>query len=183
MSRIVPFLDDVADRPLRGSLDIPHRCHRPGHQNQEDPGVIHRVLGEILLGDQGLALPRGAVDDRDVAGLGKGTHAPAEAPRHPHQMGVIQLRIRAAHQLSPPVTKTARRVAHDVVGVEDDPVHAVVAALETVGIVARQLIGHGPTSSSRRPAVTDTREGSLPSLRFQLLRQEPLSPSGVSEKA
>ena len=131
--------DDAASR----TADLPHWRHRAGDQDEKHTRS-HRVGGQVGLGDQMLALPAAAVDDRDLVGLGKGADSAGEPARHAHQLGVVQLLLGAFVQAPPPHPKPARVVPQREVGVEHDAVHAVVGAGQQLVIPLAQLISHGP---------------------------------------
>jgi len=150
------LLGDVADHAAGRAANLPHRRRRAGDQDQEHPRS-HRVGGQVGLGDAVLALPAAAVDDRDAVGLGEPAHPAAEPARHPHQMGVVQLLLGVVVQAPPPHPKPARVVPQREVGVEHDPVHAVVSAGQQLAVPLAQLI-HGGRVPAARP-----RPGAAPS--------------------
>src|SRR4030095_2211955 len=77
------------------------------------------------------------------------THPTAESSRHPHQVRVVQFLLRSVVQPPPPGPKPARRVAQSKVGVQNDTVHAVVAAIEKIAVVVAEFIGiHGRYSTT-----------------------------------
>jgi hypothetical protein len=88
---------------------------------------------EVLLGDLMLAFPTLAVDHRDAMRGGRGPDPAGEPPGHPHRVRVVQLLV-VAVQPPPPRAEPARVVAQRVVGVEHDPIHAVVAAVEEIAV-------------------------------------------------
>ena len=160
----------VADhRAVRGPAHIPHHRRGPGHQDHEHSRP-HRMAAQILLRDQVLAFPRRAVEHRDGVVRGPGPDPPREPPRQAHQVSVVQHRIRlrvtTPDQLPPPGPEPARRVPHRVVGIEHDPVYAVIRAGQQARIAGREVISHpptvGPRGSSRQP---DCPEGAIPSGR------------------
>ena len=146
-----PLLDQVAQHPAGRAGDLPDRGHRARHQDQEHP-AIHPVGGQVLLGDLVLALPALAVDHRDAVRGGRRADPAGEPPGHPHQVRVVQLRI-VTVQASPPGAEPARVVTQRVVGVEHDPVHAVVAAVEQIAVARTEpIVGHlGRFPSAARP--------------------------------
>jgi hypothetical protein len=87
-----------------------------------------------------------------------------EPARHPHQVRVVHLVIAALVQPPPPAPEPARIVADGEVGVQHDPVHAVIAARQQVPVPLAEVIGHpptvGPSRASRQP---DCPEGATPS--------------------
>ncbi len=102
------------------------------------------MRGEIVFGQVVLALSTSAVDDRNSVRLGEPTHSTTEATGHAHEMGVVQLFVRAIHQPPPPLSEAASRVAEPVVRIQDDSVDAVVAPIEEIAIAAPQVVGHDP---------------------------------------
>jgi len=154
-----PFLGQVAQHPARRAGDLPDRSDRAGHQDQEHP-TLDLVGGEVLLGDLVLAFPALAVDHRDAVRGGRGPDPAGEPAGHPDQVRVVQLLVIAV-QASPPGPEPARLVAQRVVGVEHDPVHAVVAAVEQIAVgrtePVAEPVGHrGRFPSAAPPGATDS---------------------------
>ena len=141
------LLRQIPDRPVRRPLHVPDRSDRACHQNQEDAPHA-RVLAQVLLGKLMLALSGLAVDHRNPVRVRERTDATAEASRQPHQVGGVQVRIRATHQPTPPGPEAAGRRAQRVVGVEDQPIHAIVGAIEQVAVRGAEFVAHA--SSVRR---------------------------------
>ena len=108
-----------------------------------------RVGSQVLLGDAVLALACFAIDHGDPICLGVGSQATSEVACHSHQVVVVQLLVAASVQLPPPGPEAARAVAHPEVGVEDDPVHAVVDAGQQVAVPLAEVIGHPRTVDKR----------------------------------
>ncbi len=156
-------------RAVRGPAHIPDHRRGPGHQDHEHSRP-HRMGAQVFLRDQVLAFPRRAVDHRDGVSGGPGPDPPREPPRQAHQVSVVQHRVRvgvtAPDQPPPPGPEPARRVAHRVVGIQHDPVNAVIRAGQQARITPREVISHPPTvrsrGTSRQP---DCPEGAIPSGR------------------
>jgi hypothetical protein len=107
---------------------IPHR--RRGAANQDQKQALgDRRLGQIFFCQIVFALPGGTVDHRNGVGLGVAANAPAEAPGHPHQGGVLQ-RLVGPGQRPPPHAEPAGVVPHPEIGVEDDAIDAIVTAAQ-----------------------------------------------------
>ena len=121
--------------------DVPHRCNRPSHQNQEE-SAFDGVGGEELFSNVVLTLTSAAVNDRDVVGFGEAAHPTTEATGHTHQMRIVQMFVGAFHQAAPPLPKAAGRVTQRVVGVQDDAIDTVVGTLQQISIPFGQLVGH-----------------------------------------
>src|SRR5207253_7193335 len=85
-----------------------------------------------------------AVDHGNVSGFGESPQTTAEAPRHPHEVGVVEMLIRAI-QLLPPSAEATARVAHAKVGVQDKAIHTIVRAFEKVSVVLAQCVWHPVT--------------------------------------
>jgi hypothetical protein len=151
-----PLLGQVRDLPAGRAGDLPDRCDRPGDQDQEHP-PLHLVGREVLLGDLMLALPARAVDHRDALRPSKATHPSGEAPGHAHQMRVVQLLV-VTVQAPPPGPEPAGVVTQRVVGVEHDPVDAVVAAEQKSAVpLAEPVLGHlDRFPSAAPPGATDS---------------------------
>ncbi len=151
---------------------LPHGRDRARNQDQKQP-LGRRMVGQVLPGYLVLALIPAAVHHRDLVRLSESTHPTAEPAGQAHQVGVVQIVIRPT-QASPPAAETACVVAEHVVAVEHDAVHTVVAPRQQVGVLRAQRVTHWSTLPL---AGEDTR----PAPPAQLLRQEPLVLSGVSE--
>jgi hypothetical protein len=122
-------------------VHVPHLRRRAGDQDEEHPRP-DGAGSQVVLGDPVLAFPAAAVDDGNPLRPGERPHPPREPARRPHQVGVVELGLGAAVQLPPPDAEPARAVPQRVVGVQHDPVHAVVAAGQQVGVPFTQLVRH-----------------------------------------
>jgi len=145
-------------RAVRGPAHIPHHRRGPGDQDHEHSRP-HRMRAQILLRDQVLAFPRPAVDHRDGIVSGPGPDPPREPARQPHQVRVVQHRIRlgvtAPDQAPPPGPESARRAPHRVVGIQHDPVHAVIPAGQQIPVPLSEVISHLPTVKATRTSHRD----------------------------
>jgi hypothetical protein len=103
------------------------------------------VGGEILFGDFMLALSHRAIHNRDLVSLGPGAKATAESPRHTHEMRIIEALIGAVKH-APPTAKAPFADPHWEVRIQDDPIHAIVAALQKILIMLAKLIPHGASA-------------------------------------
>src|SRR5262245_57409477 len=101
---------------LARTSDLPHRCNGARDKNQKESS-LDRVVGQVILSNVMLALTPATINDWNLVSFGESTYSTAEPTGHPHQMGVVQLLIRAVHQASPPLTEATSRVAQRVVGV------------------------------------------------------------------
>ena len=160
--------------PRAGALHLPHRRRGPGHQDHEHPGP-HGVGGQVLLGDAVLALAALAVDDRDPRRLGPGPHPTGEPPRHAHQVGVVELLVAVAVQPAPPGPEPARGAERHV-GVEHDPVRAVVAAGHEVAVTGTEFVNHTATVGLASPVML----GQLPRRGHRSRASEASLGSGVA---
>ena len=160
------LLGNGADDPaIGGAAHVPHRGRGPGDQDQEHPRA-DRMRPEVLLGDQVLAFPAGAVDHRDAAGRGKGPHPPGEPARQPHQMGVVQFVVGIVVQPPPPDPEPARTVTQRVIRVQHDPVHAVIRTGQQVPVPVGELISHpADRKAQAHTASAGLPEGAIPSGR------------------
>ena len=162
-----PLLGQVAQHPAGRAGDLPHRGDRAGDQDQEHP-ALHLVGGQVLLGDLVLAFPALAVDHRDAVRTGRGADPAGEPPGHPHQVRVVQLLV-VTMQAPPPGPEPARVVAQRVVGVEHDPIHTVVAAVEKIAVALAEPVGHpGRFPSAAPPGATDSEQRLGIGLRYFL---------------
>lgn len=83
--------------------------------------------------------------------LGPGMNPATETPGHLHQVVQFQGRIRSG-QCSPPGTESAPLLATRQVAVEHDAIDAVIAALQKLLVIRRQVIGFvSPEEPPRTP--------------------------------
>ena len=107
------------------------------------------VLVSVFFSDVVLALAHRTVDDRNIVRFGIAANATAETAGQPHQVGIFEGFVRPG-QRPPPHTKAARTMPHAEVGVQNDPIHAVVAAAQQILIESAQSIGHRGTLEELR---------------------------------
>ena len=138
------LLGQVADRPSLRSLHVPGRRWGPGHQDHEHPRPQTRMVAKVLLGDEMLALPRSAVDDRHAMDFGPLTNPTGEPAGHAHEVSVVEILVAVVVPSPPPGPEPAGAVSHREVGVEHDPVDAVITAGQQVAIAIRELVTHPP---------------------------------------
>ncbi len=143
---VLGLLLQVPDDPAGGPLHLPHRCPRPRDQDQEHPRP-DAMAGQVLLCDPVLALPGLALDDRDAVRFRPGPDPPGEPARQPHQVRVVQVRVRAAVPAAPPGPESARAMAQRVVRVQHDP--------EQLPVSLSEVIGHPPTVELTRTSSQD----------------------------
>ena len=166
------LLRDVADDAAGCRAgDLPYPGRRLRGQHQEHPRA-HLVRGQVVLGDQVLALPGLAVDDRDAVRVRPRFQPAGEPAREPHQVSVVRLLIAAIVKAPPPSPEPARVMPQREVGVQHDPVHAVIGASQQIAVPLAEVIGHAPTvrisGASRQPDRSpqpDCPEGATPSGR------------------
>src|SRR5664280_1511560 len=147
---------------LTGSYDCVDRivlnaynpvCHSPGG---------FRVWWRRLYGDDA------QLDNTHLMRLA------GEPARQPHQMRVVQLCV-VPVQAPPPDAEPARAVAHRVVGIQHDPVHAVVGTGQKIPIPRTEPIGGGhETRVSSPPGFANCPEGATdvgrsPKIRIEIL--------------
>jgi len=121
-----------------GPLHIPNWGRRTSDQDQKYPGVAG-FRRKISLSDFVFPLSWLTVDHRNLMGFGIPTNTTTQPPRHSHQMGIVQLIIRT-HQSPPPGTKTACSLSHLKVGVQDNPIHAIIGGFQQALIILAKLI-------------------------------------------
>src|ERR1700733_11509708 len=106
------------------------RSLRYQDQEQSGPGFVR---GEMVLCYFVLLFAGRAVDHRDLVFLCPGTQTPAEAPRHAHQMVVVEIGIGTV-QLAPPYAQSSASLPHPKLCVQSHAVDTVVAAFEKITI-------------------------------------------------
>jgi hypothetical protein len=142
-------LFQVVDHSRPGPADLPHRRRRPRDQDQEHARA-DLMLGQVLLGDLMLALLGPAVDHRNPVRLRGCAYPPGKPAGEAHQVRVVQLLIAVLVPPPPPDPEAARRMPQREVRVEDDPVHAVIAARQQIAAPLAEEVGHPPTLGSPR---------------------------------
>src|SRR3984893_9213623 len=96
----------------------------------------------IFCGNVVIALPHRTVDDRNIVQFGIAANATAETAGQPHQVGIFEGFVRPG-QRPPPDGKPTGTMPHAEVGVQNDPIHAIVAAAQEILIQSAQPICHG----------------------------------------
>src|SRR5947209_4495599 len=109
---------------------------------------------KMLCRDIVFSLAGGTVHDRDMIRLGPGPQAPAEAPRHAHEMVVVEVGIGTA-QRTPPHPQPSAGLAHSKVRVQHYAIDTIVTAFEKIVVKGAQLVRHvrsvTATPPSRQP--------------------------------
>src|SRR5712671_1951187 len=126
--------------------DIPHRRRRSTDEDQKQ-ALGDRRLGQICFRDVVLALAHRTVDDRNVVRFGVAANAAAETAGHPHQVGIFEGFVRSG-QRPPPHPKPTGTMPHAEVGVQNDPIHAIVAAVQQILIESAKSIAHARYATS-----------------------------------
>jgi hypothetical protein len=122
--------------------DVAHR--RLGSTDQDQKQTLgDRGLGQVVFGHIMLALASHTVDDRNTMRFGIASHAPAEPAGQPHQMGVIKGVVRSSER-PPPHAEAARTMCHPEIRIQDNAIHAVVAAAQQISIKLAQSVCHAP---------------------------------------
>src|SRR5437867_6230503 len=140
MIDVRPFLlaIQIRDLILAVAFDFPYRRRRSSNQDHEHSFEI-RVLRNIGLGLFMLAFS-GLAQQKWNLVLPRIRFQPTlEPPRHPLQMRAIQCLIRT-HQCPPPATKTTGALRIFKIGIDHDPVHAVVMSLQQFLVIAREVV-------------------------------------------
>src|SRR5215813_2138781 len=108
--------------------DIPHR--RAGASDQDQKQAMRDVrLGQIFFGKLVFALPCRTVDHRDAVRSGVTAHSATKPAGQPPEVGVLERLVRSG-QRSPPQSEPTRIMPRSEIGVENDPVDAIVAAAQ-----------------------------------------------------
>src|SRR4029077_11893895 len=115
-------------------------------------------LSQIFFGELVLALPDWTVDHRNAMGFGVSTHATAEPAGQPHQVSVFERLIRSS-QRPPPHPEPAGIMAHPEIGVQNDPVDAIVAAAQQIAIESAQPVRHAGHVIGRLPSASNCPAG------------------------
>ena len=128
--------------PLQVMLtaNVPHRRRRAAHENQKQALSDSRPC-QVFLRKLVLALSNRTIHNRNALGLGPRAKATAETAGQAHQMRVVQRFVRPG-QRPPPQTKATWIMPHAKVGIQHDPVYAIVAAGQQVRIPIAQRVSH-----------------------------------------
>src|SRR5450755_2555585 len=176
MKRIVVHIG-LLPRKVIIRLYVPYRCLGSTDQDQEQ-SFGDRCLCQMRIGHVMLALPCDAVDDWNVVRSGIAAHSPAEPAGQPHQMGIVQGFVRSRER-PPPHTEATGTISHAEIGVQNDAIHAIIAAAQQLLIEHAQSVCHGsltqgdtehqrlsdmskPTRASRCPVLLAFDAGELP---------------------
>src|ERR1700736_3256121 len=79
--------------------------------------------------------------------LGVAANAAVETAGHPHQVGIFEGFVRSG-QRPPPHPKPTGTMPHAEVGVQNDPIHAIVAAVQQILIESAKSIAHARYATS-----------------------------------
>src|SRR6476620_1402622 len=120
------------------TCDLPHQGGRLGHQNEKKAGKV-RIFWQMLFGEPVLAFSSGAVDKRQAVGFGIVVDPSAKSSRHAYQMLLVEALI-GAGQIAPPTAKTASAVAARKIAVNYDAIDTVIAPLQGVTEIVREVI-------------------------------------------
>ena len=119
---------------------FPDQGRGASHQDGKD-ALEGGILGQELLGSLVLGfVTQQTVDDGDVRFLGEGMKPATEVTRHLLQLLLVQRRTGA--ELVPPGQKTATGLPHEKIAVEDNPIDAIIAAIQQIGDISREFVRH-----------------------------------------
>src|SRR5215469_14913604 len=119
---------------------FPDGCLSLANQNQKQPRLA-RMVGQVLFSDLVFPLASLALDHGNASGLGESPQATAEAARPPQEVGVVEMLFRPL-ELLPPGSEPPAGVTHPKIGVQDNSVHAIIAAFEKVPVTFAQRVWH-----------------------------------------
>ena len=123
-----------------GPWCIPNQCWSLRHQNQEEAGFY--LMGREMFGCDGmLTLPGRTVHHGNRILFGPSSQTATEAPRHAHQMMVVQVVV-GALQRTPPRAQASSAMPHREVRVSDHTIDAIVTALDQIAVESAQLVRH-----------------------------------------
>ena len=135
----VRLLAAQVDPVVAVALHVPDGGRGAVDQDAEDPGACG-IGGQVLFADLMLPLAGAAVDDRDPVFLGPAADAAAEAACQAHQVGVVEVVVRV-EQIAPPGAKASRGLRDGEVGVDREPIDAVIDPIELGGVMLAERIG------------------------------------------
>jgi hypothetical protein len=93
----------------------------------------------------GACARRACSRSRDLVGVSPTPYATGKSAGHPHQMRVVQQLIGVLMQPPPPHPKPTRVMPQREVGVQQDAIHAVIAARQQIPVTFGELINHRGT--------------------------------------
>jgi hypothetical protein len=97
--------------------------------------------GEMFGGEIMLAFAGRTIHHRDLILLRPSPQTAAEAPRHAHQMIVVEILIRTI-QGTPPEAKAPGKLSPPEVCVQDHTIDTIVTALKELAVDGAQLVRH-----------------------------------------
>jgi hypothetical protein len=121
-------------------LRFPNQRRSLRHQYQEQSG-LGLMSGEMFGGEIMLAFAGRTVHDRDLILFRPSPQTAAEAPRHAHQMSIVEIFIRTI-QGAPPEAKAPAKLPPPEVCVQDHAIDAIVTAFKKVAVNGAQLVRH-----------------------------------------
>ena len=99
------------------------------------------MSGEIFGCEVMLVFAGRTVHDSDLILFRPSPQTAAEAPRHAHQMIVVEILIRTI-QGAPPEAKASAKLPPPEVCVEDHTIDTIVTALQEIAVDGAQLVRH-----------------------------------------
>src|SRR4051795_2885110 len=81
-----------------------------------------------------------ALNDGNAVRFCVTVHTAAEPPGHAHQVVVVQFVIGTVMESAPPRAEPTSRIAQRAVSIQNDAIHAVVAAVQQIRILCAQLV-------------------------------------------
>ena len=134
------------------AADVPYRGLSTANENQKQALRDLRIR-KVFFRKLVLTLPHRTIYNRNAFGLRIGTKTAAETARQAHQMSIVQRFIRSS-QRPPPQTKATWIMPHAKVGIQHDPVYAIVAASYQIRISITQRVRHvSQLNTNRRHAL------------------------------
>jgi hypothetical protein len=156
--------------PVSIAPHVPDQRRRAIHQHEKNPGLL-QIARQEFFGHVVLAFSRRTIDDVNMLLLRAGAHTAAESAGRAHQISVVECVV-VALQVAPPRSKSPATARQRNIGIQDDPVDAIVLADQQIGVGKAQRACSNRGKSPKR--VGDS---------LSTAPQGPLFPGAVPEKA
>src|SRR6185437_17066746 len=119
---------------------IPHRHLRSALENEEQ-SFLNACLLAVLLRNLVFLFSVPTPSDRYVVGESPGTQTTPESSSHSHQMSIVEVVV-GSIQLPPPDSKSRRTLCEPKIGIQHDPIHAIIGAVHEIRVHPAQSIWH-----------------------------------------
>src|SRR6185437_6634767 len=102
---------------------------------------LNACLLAVLLSNLVFLFSVPTASDRYVVSESPGTQTTPEPPGHSHQMSIVEVVV-GSIQLPPPDSKSRRTLCESKIGIQHDPIHAIIGAVHEIRVHPAQSIWH-----------------------------------------